>query len=40
MFTPPIGKKNISLSLKWLHEFDVQGRLPQDYILWRVDSPF
>jgi hypothetical protein len=28
------------VSLKWLHEYDVQGRLPQDYILWRVDSAF
>lgn len=40
MFTPPIGRQEINMSLKWLHEFNVQGRLPQDYILWRIDSPF
>ncbi|WP_347989712.1 transporter [Methylomonas sp. AM2-LC] len=40
MYTPPLGKRNINMSLKWLHEFNVQGHIPQDYILWRVDSPF
>jgi hypothetical protein len=40
LFVPPIGKKEVSMSLKWLHEIDVQGRLTQDYIIWRVYSPF
>ncbi|MGD0962178.1 MAG: transporter [Methylomonas sp.] len=40
MYAPRIGKKNVSMSLKWLHEFDVQGKLPQDYIIWRVYMPF
>jgi hypothetical protein len=40
LYDPHIGKKEVSMSLKWLHEFDVQGRLPQDYIIWRVFSSF
>ncbi len=40
LYIPHIGKKDVSMSLKWLHEFDVQGRLPQDYIIWRVFSSF
>jgi hypothetical protein len=40
MYTLHHGRKETSVSLKWLHEYDVQGRLPQDYILWRVDSAF
>jgi hypothetical protein len=40
MFTPHIGKKPVNMSLKWQHEFDVQGRLPQDYLIWRVSSAF
>ena len=40
MFSPKIGNKSITMSLKWLHEFDVQGRLRQDYIIWRAFMPF
>jgi hypothetical protein len=40
MYTLPFGKQDTNMSLKWLHEFNVQGHMPQDYILWRVDSPF
>ena len=40
MYTLQTGKKHVNMSLKWQHEYDVQGRLPQDYIIWRVFTPF
>lgn len=40
MFTPHIIDRDVSLSLKWLHEFNVQGRAAQDYLVWRVFMAF
>jgi len=40
MYTPNIFNRDINLSFKWLHEFNVQGRLPQDYIIWRIFMSF
>jgi hypothetical protein len=40
MFTPHIIDRDVSLSLKWLHEFNVQGRAAQDYLVWRVFLAF
>jgi hypothetical protein len=40
MYTPHIAGRDITMSLKWLHEFNVQGRNEQDYLLWRLFMPF
>lgn len=36
MYNPTIAGKSISTSLKWLHEFDTQGHVRQDYIFFRL----
>lgn len=40
LLTPRIANRDLTISLKWLHEFDVQGRLPQDYLIWRMFIAF
>lgn len=40
MFTPHIAARDVTISLKWLHEFNVQGRAAQDYLVWRLFMPF
>ena len=40
MFTPHISDRDVTVSLKWLHEFGVQGRAAQDYLVWRLFMPF
>lgn len=40
LFTPHVVDREISISLKWLHEFNVQGRAAQDYLVWRLFMPF
>lgn len=40
LFTPRLVDHEFAISLKWLHEFDVQGRLPQDYLVWRIFTAF
>lgn len=36
MYTPRIGERDVNMSLKWLHEFDVTGRPANNYLIWRV----
>lgn len=40
MYTPRIGERDVTMSLKWLHEFNVKGRQPFDYLIWRVFVEF
>ena len=40
MYNLHMADRDITLSLKWLHEFNVQGRSAQDYLIWRVFMPF
>ncbi|MGR8981446.1 MAG: SphA family protein [Gammaproteobacteria bacterium] len=40
MFTPHIAKRDVTMSLKWLHEFNVEGRAAQEYLVWRVFMTF
>ncbi|MBK8814836.1 MAG: transporter [Methylococcaceae bacterium] len=40
MWTPHINDREVTLSLKWLHEYNVQGRLAQDYLISRFDVDF
>lgn len=40
MYKPHIADRDIAMSLKWLHEFNVQGRSAQEYLIWRVFMPF
>ena len=40
MFAPHIADRDITVSLKWLHEFNAQGRTAQDYLVWRLFMPF
>ncbi len=40
LWTPRIDDREVTFSLKWLHEYNVQGRLPQDYLISRVDVKF
>jgi hypothetical protein len=39
-WTPHIIDRDVTISLKWLHEFNVQGRLAQDYLISRFDVHF
>jgi hypothetical protein len=39
-WTPHIVDRDVTVSLKWLHEFNVQGRLAQDYLISRFDVGF
>ncbi|MDD2761828.1 MAG: transporter [Methylomonas sp.] len=40
MYVPKIAERDVMFSLKWLHEFDVTGRLPNDYLILRTFVPF
>lgn len=40
LWTPRIDDRDVTFSLKWLHEYNVQGRLPQDYLITRFDVGF
>jgi hypothetical protein len=40
MYTPRINEQDVSMSLKWLSEFDVIGRAPQEYLIFRIFTPF
>lgn len=40
MFTPFIGDRDVTFSLKWLHELSIQGRDAQDYLVSRVFVAF
>jgi hypothetical protein len=39
-FSQRLGDRDITMSVKWLHEFDVQGRAAQEYLVWRLFMPF
>lgn len=36
MFAPKLAGRDVTLSLKWLQEFNVTGRMPQDYLVFRA----
>ena len=36
MYAPRLGSRDVTMSVKWLHEFDVTGRAAQNYLIWRV----
>lgn len=36
MFTPRLMQRDITIAVKWLHEYHVQGRIAQDYLVCRV----
>jgi hypothetical protein len=40
MYTPHWGGRDVTLSLKWLHEFNVKGRPAGDYLVWRAFVEF
>jgi hypothetical protein len=40
MYTPRLGARDVTMSLKWLHEFNVTGRPAFDYLIWRVFVEF
>lgn len=40
MFSPHIVDRDVTMSLKWLHEFNVQGRAAQEYLVWRIFMAF
>lgn len=40
MYTPKIGDRDVSISLKWLYEFEAEGRKPQEYLLCRLMLAF
>ncbi len=40
LFTPYLLNRDVTMSLKWLHEFNVQGRASQEYLVWRVFMAF
>lgn len=40
MYTPKINGQDVAFSLKWLREFDVSGRVPQEYLVCRILLPF
>ena len=40
LYTPKLGGRDVAMSVKWLHEFNVTGRAPNDYLVWRVFLPF
>jgi hypothetical protein len=35
LFTPHIAQQEVTMSVKWLHEFNVIGRAAQNYLVWR-----
>ncbi len=40
LYTPKINDKDVTLSLKWLKEFDVTSRVAQEYLVFRLLMPF
>ena len=40
MLTPYWLERDVTFSLKWLHEYNVQGRMAQDYLVCRVVFAF
>lgn len=40
MYTPHINGQDVTLSLKWLREFNVKGRSQQEYIVCRIFTTF
>ncbi len=40
MYTPHINGQDVNISLKWLSEFNVTGRAPQEYLVCRIFMPF
>lgn len=40
LYTPKINNQEAAISLKWLYEFDVEGRNVQEYLICRVMLPF
>jgi hypothetical protein len=40
LWTPHIMDRDVTISLKWLHEYFAQGRLAQDYLVSRIDLAF
>lgn len=40
LWVPHIVNRDVTLSLKWLHEYAAQGRLAQDYLVSRIDVAF
>lgn len=40
MYTPKIGGRDVSFSVKWLREFDVTGRPEQEYVVFRILAAF
>lgn len=40
LYAPRIGGQDVTLSLKWLHEYNVHGRLAGDYLVWRAFLEF
>jgi hypothetical protein len=40
LWVPHIVNRDVTLSLKWLHEYSAQGRLAQDYLVSRIDVAF
>lgn len=40
MYNLTVAGKDISTAVKWLHEFDTQGHLRQDFLIFRLYYPF
>jgi len=40
LFTPRFIERDITVSVKWLHEYQAQGRIAQDYLVCRVFFAF
>lgn len=40
MYMPKINGKDSAISLKWMREFNVTGRAPQEYLICRFQLPF
>lgn len=40
MWTPHVINRDVTISLKWLHEYNAQGRIAQDYIVSRIVFAF
>lgn len=40
LYAPRIGERDVTMSVKWLHEFNVVGRARQDYLIWKVFVEF
>lgn len=40
LFTPKLSGQEITMSLKWMHEYLSKGRPAQEYLLWRLFMEF